>query len=379
MQRRSFPKIPSLQLSTLGLGAMRLPTLPGEPGKPAAIDEARAAGLVHAAIEAGVNYLDTAWVYHGGQSEPFLGRALRGGWREKVQLATKCPVWEVQSAADAERILEEQLRRLETDHVDFYLLHALDGARWKAVRKKAIPALERARKDGRIRHLGFSFHGAYRDFKEIIDAYDWAFTQIQLNYLDTDYQAGLAGLAYAAQRRVGVVVMEPLRGGALAKAPPEVVQRLAQAGRPWSPASWALRWVWSQPGVVTVLSGMGQLEELRENVASAAEAAPLTAAELAAVEAATAFYRARMAVDCTTCGYCQPCPSGVAVPDIFAHWNSAAMFEDAKGAAWAYRTFQLGSGHGADQCNQCGHCETMCPQELAIPELLEKAHEALTR
>ena len=376
MQPRTFPKIPGLAVSPLGLGAMRLPTLPGPPPR---LDEEASVQLIRGAIDAGVNYLDTAWPYHGGESEPLVGRALAGGWRQRVQLATKSPVWDVKTEGDWERILDLQLGRLATDHVDFYLLHALSGARWETVQRLGgLKALERARADGRLRHLGFSFHGALDDFKTIVDGHDWDFCQIQLNYLDQGFQAGLEGLRHAAERRVGVIVMEPLRGGALAATPPAVQQILARAGRPWSPAEWALRWVWSQPGVVTVLSGMGTPAQVAENVAAAAAAAPLTAAELALVEEVRGWYQARMAVPCTTCGYCQPCPHGVAIPDVFNAWNTARMFENPRQAAWIYQRFLLDSGSGADQCLACHECEADCPQQIQIAARLAEAHAALT-
>ena len=376
MQHRTFPRIPGLEVSTLGFGAMRLPTVGGDPSR---IDEEAATRLVHDAIRAGVNYVDTAWVYHGGQSEPFLGRALRGGWREKVQLATKCPVWEIEAEADFERILDQQLARLGTGTIDFYLLHALDAERWEKVRRlDGTRALERARADGRIGHLGFSFHGPLDEFKKIVDEHDWEFTQIQLNYIDQAFQAGLEGLRHAADRGVGVVVMEPLRGGALAVTPQPVRDVLARGGRTWSPAEWALRWAWSQPGVVTVLSGMGKPEQVAENAAAAAGAAPLDPADLVLIEEARAFYQTRLAVPCTTCGYCQPCPSGVAIADVFNAWNSGRMFENPRTAAWAYRTFQLSSDSGADKCLECGDCEPRCPQHIAIAEKLKVAHAYLT-
>jgi uncharacterized protein len=377
MQQRAFPKIPGLGVSTLGFGAMRLPVIGGEQAR---IDEEAASLLLHEAIRAGVSYVDTAWVYHGGQSEQFLGRALRGGRREQVQLATKCPVWDLEAEGDLERFLDQQLERLQTRRIDFYLLHALDGARWDQVKAlRALAALERARADGRIGHFGFSFHGPLADFKRIVDEADWEFTQIQLNYLDQGFQAGLEGLRYAAERRIGVVVMEPLRGGALAKAvPPAVREALGRSGRAWSPAGWALRWAWHQPGVVTVLSGMGKVEELAENARVAAAAAPLTAEELACVEDARAVYQARMQVPCTTCGYCQPCPGGVAIADVFNAWNSAHMFQERRHAAWVYKTFQLGNGSGADQCQECGDCEPRCPQHISIAERLQEAHAYLT-
>lgn len=376
MQQRVFPKIPGLGISTLSFGAMRLPVVGGDHSR---IDEEAATRVVHEAIRAGVNYVDTAWPYHGGQSESFLGRAMRGGWRDKVQLATKCPVWEVEAEGDFDRILGRQLEKLETARVDFYLLHALDAGRWaKMQRLGATRALERARADGRIGHLGFSFHGSLDDFKAIIDGYDWEFTQIQLNYLDQVFQAGLEGMRHAAARRVGVVVMEPLRGGALAVAPPAVREILGRSGRPWSPTEWALRWLWHQPEVVTVLSGMGTVEQVAENAAVAGAAGPLGPGDLLRIEEARAFYEARMAVPCTSCGYCQPCPNGVAIADVFNAWNSGRMFENRPTAAWAYRTFQLGNGSGADRCEECGDCEPRCPQHISIGEKLQVAHDYLT-
>jgi len=376
MQYRSFPKFPDLRISSLGFGAMRLPIVGGESAR---IDEEAATALVHDAIRQGVNYFDTAWVYHAGQSEPFLGRALSGGWRQKVQLATKCPVWEVQVEGDFDRLLDAQLERLRTDRIDFYLLHALDGARWAEMQRLgATRNLERALADGRIGHLGFSFHGALDDFEKITDAYDWAFCQIQLNYLDESFQAGLAGLQHAAERRIGVVVMEPLRGGSLARVPPAVQAIWDGSGRGWSAAEWALRWVWSLPGVVTVLSGMGSTEQVRENVATASTASPLGPEDLARVEEVKAFYRARMAVPCTACGYCLPCPSGVDIPGTFSAYNTARMFDTKKLGAWLYSTFVMPRGGSADQCSRCGACEAMCPQSIAIPDRLEEAHAHLT-
>ncbi len=376
MQHRAFPKISGLDVSILSLGAMRLPVLGAESAR---IDEVPATHMVHEAIRAGVNYIDTAWPYHAGESEPFLGRALRGGWREKVQLATKCPVWKVEAEGDFERFLRQQLEKLQTGRIDFYLLHALDAGRWgKMQRLGAVRALERARADGRIGHLGFSFHGPLDDFKKIVDDYDWEFTQIQLNYLDQSFQAGLEGMRHAAAQRVGVVVMEPLRGGALAAAPPAVREILGRSGSRWSPVEWALRWLWHHPEVVTVLSGTATVEQVIENAAVAHTAAPLSLEELARVEEARAFYQVRMAVPCTACGYCQPCPNGVAIADVFNAWNSGRMFEDRASAAWSYRHFQLSSGSGADRCEECGDCEPRCPQHISIGEKLQIAHHDLT-
>jgi predicted aldo/keto reductase-like oxidoreductase len=377
MQYRTFPKIPDLKISTLGFGCMRLPVVNGEAAR---IDEPQATALIHQAIESGVNYLDTAWPYHANQSEPFVGRALKGEWRSKVQLATKHPVWMVNTEADWEKYLDLQLQRLATDRIDFYLLHALAAERWEALQRfKGFAAMERAKKDGRIGHLGFSFHGPLDVFKKICDGYDWEFCQIQYNFLDEGFQAGTEGLNYAAARRIGVVVMEPLRGGALAKAP-EPVQRLwARSTRGWSPAEWALRWLYAHEDVVTVLSGMNSQSQLVENLRVAGEATVggLGADDLELVEAVKKIYQAKTRVPCTTCGYCLPCPNEVSIPDILNLFNAAAMFESKQNPRFVYQHYFLGDGAGADQCTKCGECLPKCPQSIAIPDRLEEAHAFL--
>ena len=340
MKYRSFPRMPGKRISVLGFGCMRLPVLDGDMRR---IDEARAQALVREAVDGGLNYIDTAYPYHGGASEPFVGRALKDGYRDKVHLATKLPVWLVQTEADWERLLDEQLRRLDTDHIDFYLLHALSEARWDTVvRHRGLAALERAKADGRIRHFGFSFHDALKVFKTICDAYEWDFCQIQYNFLDEQYQAGSEGLRYAADRAIGVIAMEPLRGGTLAVAQPEPVQAVwARAPHPRTPAQWALRWVWDHPEVVTALSGMNTEGQVRDNLAHGEEAEPhsLLALDRALVEEVRQFYASRVRVPCTTCGYC---------------------------------------AHGAAQCLACGDCEPKCPQSIPIRDQLAEAHAALT-
>jgi predicted aldo/keto reductase-like oxidoreductase len=376
MEYRSFPKVPGVPISTLGFGCMRLPTIGGEFSR---VDEEAATRLLHDAIRAGVNYIDTAYPYHGGHSERVVARALAGGRRGTVQLATKLPIWLVKAERDWEAFLDEQLARLQTDRIDFYLLHGLDAGRWETLLAlRGLPAMERARADGRIGHIGFSFHDSLDVFKRIIDGYDWEFCQIQLNLLDEGYQAGLEGLRYASARQVGVVVMEPLRGGALAQAPPEVARIWARSGSGRSPAQWALRWVLGQPGVVTALSGMNASAQLAENVQAADVAPPLNAGELALVDEVRRFYEARIVVPCTTCGYCQPCPAGVDIPNVLSLHNAAAMFGSKAQPAMVYRLFVLGQHAGADLCTECHDCESKCPQHIEIAERLAEAHRYLT-
>ncbi len=378
MQYRTFPKIPDLKISILAFGCMRLPIVDGDYSR---IDKAAATRLLHEAIEAGVNYVDTAFVYHGGQSEPFLGEALRGGRRHRVLLATKLPVWLVKEEADWERLLEEQRRRLCSDTIDFYLLHGLNAERWETIRRlHGLEALERARTDGRIRHIGFSFHDSLDSFKTIVDGYDWEFCQVQYNFLDEAYQAGTEGVRYATARRIGVTVMEPLRGGGLAKNVPDAVRAI------WSrwdgartPAEWALRWVWNHPEVITALSGMNAESQLRENlsVASSATSGAMSADELALLDEVRRYYHARTMVPCTTCGYCQPCPNGVAIADVFSSYNMSGMFGSKREASAGYRAFVVNAGHGADLCLECSECEPKCPQSIAIPARLKEAHAHL--
>ena len=379
MQYRKFGKL-DWKGSALGFGAMRLPLLDTNPAN---VDEPESIRMIRCAIDHGVNYVDTAYGYHEGRSEILVGRALQDSYREKVKLATKMPAPLIASLNDCDRILNEQLARLQTDRIDFYLLHGMNKTYWSKLHDlEVLRWAEGAMADGRIGHLGFSFHDDFEVLKEIIDAYDnWTLCQIQYNYMDVNYQAGIRGLKYAADRGLAVVIMEPLRGGRLGKEPPKPVAKVwASAPQKRTPAEWALLWVWNHPEVSVVLSGMSTMEQVVENVASAGHSGPdtLTADELALIEQAREAYRSLGPVACTSCRYCMPCSNGVEISRIFELYNEAVMYDDARTARFFYRgPTGLKEEQRADQCIDCGECLEDCPQQIPIPEWLQKAHELL--
>ncbi len=359
---------------------MRLPVIADDPS---AIDEAGATDILRAAIDAGVNYVDTAWPYHREQSEPWLGRAIKAlDCRDRVLLATKAPIWLIHKEADWDSYLAEQLVRLQTDHIDFYLVHALNRERWQTVLKTGgLEFLAKAKAEGRIGHIGFSFHDNLDSFKAIVDGYpDWEFCQVQYNYFDEEYQAGDAGIRYAADRGLGVIVMEPLRGGLLARVPEAVRKIFALYPTPRMPAEWALRHVLDRQEVVTVLSGMGTAGQLWENAAVASSARPnsITQSERAVLDEARAWLVSSMAVPCTACGYCSPCPNGVNIVDTFGMWNEASMFGTLEDNGKNYRSNLVAKGKGAEQCTECGECVPKCPQGIDIPAMLKKAGAAFS-
>jgi predicted aldo/keto reductase-like oxidoreductase len=376
MQYRTFGSL-DWKPSALGFGAMRLPVIEEDPGK---INELEATRMLRYAIDHGVNYVDTAYPYHHGTSEAFVGRALQGGYRQRVKLATKLPSWLVKAPKDLDRYLNEQLERLQTETIDFYLLHGLNEGHWPRLRDmNVLDWAEKAMADGRIRYLGFSFHDRYEVFQEIVDAYDrWTFCQIQYNYMDEEHQAGTRGLKYAADKGLAVVVMEPIRGGQLARTPPRAIMELWDtAARKRTPADWALQWVWIHPEVSLVLSGMSTLEQVKQNVASASQSGPgtLTADELALIARVRDQYRELCPIPCTQCKYCLPCPSGVNIPRIFEIYNEAIMYNDYKRARAFYNW--LKEEEKADSCTQCAQCEELCPQAIEIVEWLARAHQLL--
>ena len=362
------------KLSILGFGAMRLPEKRGR------IDEERATRLIRSAMDKGVNYVDTAFLYHGGSSESFLGRALADGYREKVNLATKLPHWMAKNQEDMDRLLQIQLDRLQTDHIDYYLIHNLNGKGWQQAKERGvIDFLENAKADGRIGHMGFSFHGALPAFKTIVNEHDWKFCQIQYNFLDEENQAGTEGLEYAAAKGLGIIIMEPLRGGNLASPIPKPVQAIWDEAEPRrSPVEWALRWVWNRPEVSLVLSGMNAESQVEEDCRIAGEAHPdsLNKEELILVGLARNAYRKLMKAECTGCRYCLPCPSDVNIPLCFEYYNAAHLFGNPRRTRLLYTAIvgnAMGSQSGlASQCTDCGKCVKVCPQQLAIPELLKE-------
>jgi predicted aldo/keto reductase-like oxidoreductase len=356
---------------------MRFPVQARDEGN---IVEREAESLVRLAIDRGVNYFDTAYSYHRGNSERFLGKVLQGGLRKKVFLSSKLPSLAIATREDCDRYLNEQLERLRTDTIDFYLLHGLKVEWWnKLLKADVLDFLDSAIRDGRIRFAGFSFHDELDVFQEIVPSYDWSFCMLQFNYMDENRQAGTEGLKYAASKGLGIAVMEGLRGGRLATRAPKAVQRFwdhAQSGR--SPAEWGLRWVWNHPEVSVVLSGMNTKAQIEENCRVAEEALPgsLSSDELELIERVRDLYRSRIPIPCTNCRYCLPCPEGVNIPRIFSIYNDRAMYEDFRGAGNMYR-MAMSCFEWASNCSGCGRCEELCPQQINIREWLEKCHAEL--
>lgn len=359
---------------------MRLPVKDGK------LDREKAKRQILYAVDHGVNYIDTAWTYHLGENEPFLGSILSGGYREKIKLATKLPSWIIKSREDMDKTLNAQLERLRTDHIDYYLVHSLVGTLWDKLESLGVTDfLDRAKVDGRIVNAGFSFHGSLEDFKRIVDAYPWIFCQIQYNFLDRKNQAGIEGLKYVASKGLGVIIMEPLRGGKLTRlVPPEIKDIWNEASLKRTPAEWALRWVWNHPEVTTVLSGMNEESHIEDNLKTADEAYPnsLTKAELQLVDRVEQKYRKLMNTGCTGCRYCLPCPAGVDIPGCFEIYDNVYLSGDEDEGKLMYAAKPGGIIRGgvlgyASQCAQCGQCLEKCPQHLNIPALLKTITQKL--
>ena len=364
------------QLSVLGFGCMRFPRKLGQ------IDMAETEREILAAIDGGVNYFDTAYIYPG--SEAALGQILeKNGLRDKVNIATKLPHYLIRSRDAMEKCFQEELKRLRTDHVDYYLMHMLtDPATWARLKGLGIEEWLREKKaSGQIRQVGFSYHGNSRVFCALLDEYDWDFCQIQYNYLDEHSQAGRRGLHYAASKGIPVVIMEPLRGGKLVKNLPEKAKKVFAAHEPHrTPAQWAFRWLWDQEEVTVVLSGMNSDAMVRDNMATASDTRPgeLTEADQAMLRQVVAAINEGTKVGCTGCGYCQPCPKGVDIPGTFAAWNRRYS----EGKFWGLMDYFMCTtlrpkGCAASNCVDCGKCEQHCPQGIPIRQKLKEARKDL--
>lgn len=379
MQYRKFGKL-DWNASVLGFGCMRLPTTDGLPSSPNII-EFEAVRMVRRAIDAGVNYIDTAYPYHAMKSEGVVGKALKDGYREKVKLATKCPVWLIKKPEDFDAYLAEQLARLDMPKIDLYLMHGLTLDRWQStvLKHNLLEKAEAAVADGRLGHVGFSFHDSYDAFVKIVDGYDkWSFCQIQYNYLDVKKQAGTAGLKYAHSKGLPVVIMEPLLGGKLANPPQKIMEMYHQEGVASAPADLALRWLWNQPEVTVVLSGMGAMQQVEQNIAtaSAAKAQSMPAKELEFIGRLQERYAKLIPIGCTRCNYCMPCPNGVDIPENLGLYNDGVVHEDMKRQSFVYmRFFKEQARAGA--CLQCKECEKKCPQKIPISDWMGKIHSAL--
>lgn len=385
MKYRKMGSLP-WEVSALGFGCMRLPTS----GLLHRVNEKYATEIIRYGIDQGINYVDTAWMYHLGQSEQVLGKALKDGYRDKVHLVTKLPMIMVRKEEDFDKYLNQQLERLETDCVDIYLFHMLNQAQFQKLKQlDLISKMEKAREQGKIKHIGFSFHDTLPVFKEIIDFYSWEMTQIQYNYMDTAIQATSEGLQYAYKKGIAVVIMEPLKGGQLANPPSEAMAVINSAPVTRTPVDWALQFLWNCPEVSCVLSGMGNKKMVEDNCTSADNSGvgSLSTDENRIIEELASIYRKKVIVPCTACQYCMPCPSGVDIPQNFALLNNKSIGSPGKIQGrfiqWmitrnyhklAKSKKKMGkTGKGrASMCVQCNACLSKCPQQIKIPAELEK-------
>ncbi len=373
METRTFERS-GITTSLLGFGAMRLPLT-----QEGAIDETLAEEMMDLAIKNGVNYIDTAYPYHEGTSEAFVGRVLKKYPRKSFFLATKLPCWKVNSFDDANSIFSEQLVNLQTDYVDFYLLHAIDGEAYdKMIALGIVTYLEDLKKEGKIKNIGFSFHGIYEDFERIIQSQAWDFCQIQYNYLDTEEQAGTKGYLLAEKLGIPVIVMEPIKGGSLATLPPDLQHILNNLDAKATVASFAMRWVGSHPYVKVILSGMSTLEQVSDNLRTFTDFEKLTEKEYTALDEIGDTMRGRIGNECTGCKYCMPCPFGVDIPGNFALWNRFRMFGNYDMVKKEWENAEK-TDKRPPVCTECGACVPLCPQNINIPEDLKRMQAELEK
>ena len=374
MQYRSFGK-DNWQVSALGIGAMRFAGDMHNSG-----DARNAIDLLRYSIDLGINYVDTAYIYHGGKSEGIVGRALKDGYRDKVRVANKSPLHIVKNGADFVRILDEQLQRMDMDYIDYYMFHGIGAAHLDTIiKEELLLQMEKAKEAGKIGHIGFSFHDNAEAFKKIVSAYPgWEFCMLQYNYMDINRQGGTEAFDYAAAKNLPVIIMEPLLGGRLANPPKDVAQLMENFQVQRSAADWALSWLWHHPSVVTILSGMATREQLDENCRIAEKATPecLSDAELAFVNELRVAFSKRTVIPCTRCDYCKPCPEGIPISWLLELYNDAIMFDDLNAPRFAYNNW-VAEEQRASVCTACGACEDLCPQKIAVSERMPKVHEVL--
>lgn len=373
MEYRTLDKL-GIKTSLLGYGCMRFPR--HRDGK---INYAKAEPLIDLAYSNGVNYFDTAYNYHNGESEEFTGKALSKYERSTYYLATKLPFWLINSLEEAEKIFHSQLERLNKDYIDFYLLHSMNREGFdKMVRLGILEYLDRLKAEGKIRYIGFSFHDSYEAFEYILKYRSWDFCQIQLNYMDTDIQAGIKGYELTEQLNIPVIIMEPVKGGHLSKLPAAAEKHFKAIHPEKSAASWALRYVASLKNVKVVLSGMSDSKQVNDNLNTFGDFQYLSEPEQQAVLKVTEFLKKRIKNGCTGCRYCMPCPSGVNIPDNFEIWNEYGIYRHSQVAKWWW-TKGIDEKAKAGNCTDCGACETLCPQKLSIREDLKKLQSELDR
>jgi predicted aldo/keto reductase-like oxidoreductase len=362
------------ELSILGYGCMRYPRKNGR------VDFEETKRQIRMAIDNGVNYFDTAYMY--SQSEEILGKILLDGYREKVKIATKVQISKINCVEDITKIFQKQLKRLQTDYIDYYLLHDINIEDWEKFREMDLLSfIKDEQSKGEIKNFGFSFHGNINNFKKILDDYDWDMTLIQYNYIDENYQVGKEGLEYAASKSVGIMIMEPLRGGMLInKLSNESKKLIEDFPIKRSPAEWGLRWLWNDEKVDVVISGMNKQEDIMENIAIASEMKPnsLNESELELINKLKNSFKDNIAVDCTGCGYCLPCPYGVDIPLSFSFFNDKVLFGGVRFPVF-YLLKTMENKSYASACVKCGACEKKCPQNILIMKELDNVKYSLEK